>query len=165
MRALYEYMRLPMPTLHSFEWVLDCTALHLREQESGTAFNMVLTAVELGTVGSAHPSRSPDREGSPEVAAWRPGGGYRGDTVAHLDATQGHAARTAGDSCGGGDQVKAMAQAMERAPRVRGVASSATCSASESVALPTLPKPLSIIVRTTSKLSCSGIGGRCSLSP
>ena len=41
LRALYEYMRLPMPTLHSFEWVLDCTALHLREQRSGTVFNVV----------------------------------------------------------------------------------------------------------------------------
>jgi hypothetical protein len=40
-RALYEYARLPMPTLPSFEWVLDCTALHLREQRSGTVFNVV----------------------------------------------------------------------------------------------------------------------------
>jgi hypothetical protein len=37
--------------------------------------------------------------------------GYRGDTAAHLDAIQGHAARTAGDSYGD-MTVKAMAMAM-----------------------------------------------------
>jgi hypothetical protein len=40
-RALYEHVRLPMPSSPSFEWVLDCTALHLREQLSGAVFNVV----------------------------------------------------------------------------------------------------------------------------
>jgi hypothetical protein len=40
-RSLYEHLRQPMPSSPSFEWVLDCTALHLREQGSGAVFNVV----------------------------------------------------------------------------------------------------------------------------
>ena len=43
--------------------------------------------------------------------------GHRGDTAAHLDAIQSHAARMAGDSYGD-VTVKAMAMAMERFPKV-----------------------------------------------